>query len=147
MTWLIRFNCRQQQPAHLPAAGWQLQLDAIKDGHCGLLPESQFAPMARIQLARDESMARVSEAALRELGQPGKSVLLVAGRGHVRSDIGVPTWLPAEFKPKVAIAQSDKAQTAITMKADKQLTLEGNASDDQCLQLREQWKNKPAPKP
>ena len=133
--------------SHLPAAGWQLQLDAIKDGHCGLLPESQFAPMARIQLARDESMARVSETAVRELGQPGKSVLLVAGRGHVRSDIGVPTWLPAEFKPKVAIAQSDKAQTAITMKADKQLTLEGNASDDQCLQLREQWKNKPAPKP
>ena len=132
---------------HLPAAGWQLQLDAIKDGHCGLLPESQFAPMARIQLARDESMARVTETAVRELGQPGKSVLLVAGRGHVRSDIGVPTWLPGDFKQKVAIAQSDKAQTAIAMKADKLLTLEGNASEDQCSQLREQWKNRPAPKP
>ena len=44
--------------SHLPAAGWQLQLDAIKDGHCGLLPESQFAPMARIQLARDEAIVR-----------------------------------------------------------------------------------------
>jgi hypothetical protein len=33
------------------------------------------------------------------------------------------------------------------MKADKQLTLEGNASEDQCQQLRDQWKNRPAPKP
>lgn len=131
--------------SHLPAAGWQLQLDAIKDGHCGLLPESQFAPMARIQLARDESMAKVSTAA-QKLAKPGQSVLLVAGRGHVRSDIGVPTWLPADFKSKVAIAQSDKAQTAITMKADKLLTLAGNASEDQCTQLREQWKSKAAPK-
>ena len=132
--------------SHLPAAGWQLQLDAIKEGHCGLLPESQFAPMARIQLARDESMAKVSTAA-HKLAKPGQTVLLVAGRGHVRSDIGVPTWLAADFKPKVAIAQSDKAQAAINMKADKLLTLPGTASKDQCAELSEQWKNRAAPKP
>ena len=132
--------------SHLPAAGWQLQLDAIKEGHCGLLPESQFAPMARIQLARDESMAKVSTAA-QKLAKPGQTVLLVAGRGHVRSDIGVPTWLAADFKPKVAIAQSDKAQAAINMKADKLLTLPGTASKDHCAELSEQWKNRAAPKP
>lgn len=132
--------------SHLPAAGWQLQLDAIKEGHCGLLPESQFAPMARIQLARDEAMAKVSTAA-KTLAKPGQTVLLVAGRGHVRSDIGVPTWLPADFKSKVAIAQSDKAQTAINMKADKLLTLPGTASKDHCAELGEQWKNRAAPKP
>lgn len=58
--------------SHLPATGWQLQLDAIKEGHCGLLPESQFAPMARIQLARDESMAKVSTAA-HKLAKPGQT--------------------------------------------------------------------------
>ena len=132
--------------SHLPAAGWQLQLDAIKQGHCGLLPESQFAPMTRIQLARDEAMAKVSTAAHKQ-AKPGQTVLLVAGRGHVRSDIGVPTWLAADFKPKVAIAQSDKAQAAINMKADKLLTLPGTASKDQCAELGEQWKNRAAPKP
>ena len=132
--------------SHLPASGWQLQLDAIKDGHCGLLPESQFAPMARIQLARDESMAKVTATAVQQWSQPGQSVLLVAGRSHVRSDIGVPTWLPKDLRQKVAIAQSDKAPKAINMKADKLLTLAGNASQDQCAQLREQWKSRPAPK-
>ena len=132
--------------SHLPAAGWQLQLDAIKQGHCGLLPESQFAPMARIQLARDEAMAKVSTAAYK-LAKPGQTVLLVAGRGHVRSDIGVPTWLAADFEPKVTIAQSDKAQVAINMKADKLLTLPGTASKDHCAELGEQWKNRAAPKP
>ncbi|MDR2298209.1 MAG: ChaN family lipoprotein [Comamonas sp.] len=133
--------------SHLPASAWQLQLDAIKDGHCGLLPESQFAPMARIQLARDESMAKVTATAVQQLSRPGQSVLLVAGRSHVRSDIGVPTWLPKDLKQKVAIAQSDQAPKAINMKADKLLTLVGNASQDQCTQLREQWKSRPAPKP
>lgn len=132
--------------SHLPASGWQLQLDAIKNGHCGLLPESQFAPMARIQLARDESMAKVTATAVQQWSQPGQSVLLVAGRSHVRSDIGVPTWLPKDLRQKVAIAQSDKAPKAINMKADKLLTLAGNASQDQCAQLREQWKSRPAPK-
>lgn len=132
---------------HLPPAGWALQLDAIQQGHCGLLPESQFAPMARIQLARDESMAKVTEYAVRELTQPGQTVLLVAGRGHVRSDIGVPTWLPVDLKQKVAIAQSDKAQTAINLTADKLVTLPGTVTPDPCPPLREQWKKKAVPRP
>ncbi|QXZ09198.1 ChaN family lipoprotein [Comamonas sp. Y33R10-2] len=132
--------------SHLPTAGWQLQLDAIRDGHCGLLPESQFTPMARIQLARDEAMAKAITAA-QKAAKPGQTVLLIAGRGHVRSDIGVPTWLAPEFTPKVAIAQSDKALEAINMKADKLLTLAGSASKDHCAELGAQWKNRAAPKP
>ena len=132
--------------SHLPADGWQQQLDAIKDGHCGLLPESQFAPMARIQLARDESMAKITANAVQQLVRSGQTVLLVAGRGHVRSDIGVPSWLPSDLQPKVAIVKADSSPTAINLKADKLLTLRGNASQDQCTQLREQWKSRPAPK-
>ena len=132
--------------SHLPADGWQQQLDAIKDGHCGLLPESQFAPMARIQLARDESMAKITANAVQQ-ARPGQTVLLVAGRGHVRSDIGVPSWLPRDLQPKVAIAKSNQSPEAINLKAEKLLTLSGNACEDQCAQLREQWKNRPAPKP
>jgi hypothetical protein len=36
----------------------------VRDGHCGLLPEAQIAPMTRIQLARDRSMAAVASAAV-----------------------------------------------------------------------------------
>src|SRR3954470_10762505 len=34
------------------------QREAIREGHCGLLPETQLGPMARIQVARDRAMAR-----------------------------------------------------------------------------------------
>ncbi|MEG0556485.1 MAG: ChaN family lipoprotein [Comamonas sp.] len=130
--------------SHLSAAGWQEQLNAIKDGHCGLLPESQFAPMARIQLARDESMAKVLTQAA-QAASPGQSVLLVAGRGHSRADIGVPTWLPKNFKPKTAIARAEYTQAALHFAADWWQVLPATASEDQCAKLREQWQKRAAP--
>lgn len=76
--------------ALLPAAALQAQQQAMRDGHCGLLPEAQIGPMARIQIARDRSMARTVAAA----AVPGKTVLLVAGAGHVDEALGVPQHLP-----------------------------------------------------
>ncbi len=67
------------------------QQTALRKGHCGLLPESQIAPMTRIQIARDQSLARTAVSVL----QPGKTVLLVAGNQHVRRDLGAPLYLPA----------------------------------------------------
>lgn len=74
---------------HLMLAGWQKQQENIREGHCGVLPESQIVPMARIQLARDAAMAQTVQAALR----PGQTVLLIAGNGHVDAVLGVPTHL------------------------------------------------------
>ena len=90
-------------------------------------------------------MAKITANAVQQ-AKSGQTVLLVAGRGHVRSDIGVPSWLPRDLQPKVAIAKSNKSPEAINLKADRLLTLSGNSSEDQCTQLREQWKNRPAPK-
>ena len=130
---------------HLPAPGWQLQLDAIREGHCGLLPESQLAPMARIQLARDQSMAEVAQAAVRQrpAGQPLRQVLLVSGGGHSRSDLGIPTWLPPNLVSKVAIAQADQVQEAIKMKADWWQITPAHPPKDPCVALREQFKARP----
>ena len=72
---------------HLPAPALAEQQQAMRDGHCGLLPESQIAPMARIQIARDASLAQTAQEALRS----GQTVLLVAGNGHVLRHLGVPT--------------------------------------------------------
>ena len=69
----------------------QLQ-DDVREGHCGLLPDSQLAPMTRVQIARDRSMART----LRSLAAPGRVALLVAGANHVDATRGVPRHLPAE---------------------------------------------------
>ena len=78
----------------LATAGLQQQRQAIRDGHCGLLPEAQVPAMARIQIARDRAMAQtVAGAAV-----PGKTVLLVAGGGHVDEALGVPRHLPASLR-------------------------------------------------
>ena len=74
----------------LTAVAMQAQQKAIRDGHCGLLPESQIVPMTRMQVARDRHMA----AELTGLVMPGKTVLLIAGAGHVEPQLGVPQHLP-----------------------------------------------------
>lgn len=128
--------------AHLPAAGWQRQLNAIRDGHCGLLPESQLPAMARVQLARDASLAQAALSAM----QPGKSVLLVAGRGHVLRSVGIPTWLPATAGAKVAIAQSGTEQFTQGGDADWLQRTEPLLEKDHCAELRERFRNPPAPR-
>jgi uncharacterized iron-regulated protein len=75
----------------LPAPAVQAQQQAIRSGHCDMLPERQVQPMTRVQIARDAAMARAVADALR----PGKTVVLIAGSGHVKADIGVPRHLPA----------------------------------------------------
>jgi len=86
----------------LDASSLERQQALVREGHCGLLPEGQIAPMARIQLARDRSLADVAARAI----QPGQTVLLVAGNEHVRRDLGVPRHVPAELQLLVLQARS-----------------------------------------
>lgn len=127
---------------HLPPEGWQRQLDAIREGHCGLLPDTQLAPMARIQLARDASMAEVARAAVK----PGKTVLLVAGRGHVLRGVGIPTWLPDAAGAMVAVAQAGETSVAQASDVDWLQKTDALPAKDHCAELREKFKNPPAPR-
>ncbi len=77
----------------LPPAALAAQREAIRAGHCDLLAASQLAPMARIQIARDQSMART----LQRMARPGKTVLLLTGSGHADRQLGVPRHLPPGF--------------------------------------------------
>ncbi|MDR2328422.1 MAG: ChaN family lipoprotein [Comamonas sp.] len=122
--------------SHLPAAAWQRQRDAIADGHCGLLPDTQLASMARIQLAKDDSMAQTATAQL----QPGKTVLLIAGRGHVLRSIGIPTWLPAGTRSVVAIGQAGSQAQADAADRDWVHSTPALPAQDHCAALREKWK-------
>jgi uncharacterized iron-regulated protein len=68
----------------------------IDIGHCGALSHAMWPRMARAQIARDAVMAEV----LREHGGGG-GVVLLAGNGHVRRDIGVPRWLDGAWQSRV----------------------------------------------
>ena len=63
----------------------------IDAGHCGALPPSQFAGMALAQRARDAALA----SAMLQAGKTVERVILIAGNGHVRRDLGVPRYLMA----------------------------------------------------
>ncbi|WP_434803306.1 ChaN family lipoprotein [Paenacidovorax monticola] len=119
------------------------QHEALRTGHCGLLPEAQVAPMARVQLARDRSLAQTAQQALR----PGQTVLLVAGAGHVRRGLGVPTWLPQGLAYKVAIAQAGQAQPAIEREADWIHATPALPPRDHCAELRARWQSAPGATP
>jgi len=70
----------------------------IDAGHCHALPRSMWPRMAQAQSARDAVMAEV----LRR-GAQGRGVVLLAGNGHVRRDIGVPHWLGTAKKRVFAV--------------------------------------------
>lgn len=119
----------------VPAAALAYQTQAVREGHCDLLPEKMLPGMVRVQVARDISMAGVAAAAHR----PGQVVLLVAGFGHVRRDVGVPLHLPAHFVSKVAIAQSGQAPAAIKNESDWVQETAPLPPSDACESLRQQW--------
>ncbi|MEJ8811533.1 ChaN family lipoprotein [Variovorax ureilyticus] len=88
--------------AQLTTEARTAQQDAVRAGHCDLLPESQIVPMTRIQIARDRAMAQ----AIIKSRAPGKTVLLVSGAGHANKALGVPQHLPTDVSVKVVQMQA-----------------------------------------
>ena len=108
------------------------QREAIREGHCQMLPESQIAPMTRIQLARDQRMAAVALAAQ----VPGQTVLLIAGNAHVQRDLGVPRHWPEGTAHRVvqALAASVSASPA---PADRVWLTPPLPPKDHCADMRQ----------
>lgn len=91
-----RAEARRVIQLGLAATGWtepvpediqRAQTAAIEASHCGQVDATLAARLARAQLARDQFMAQQIER------HAARGVLLLAGNGHVRTDIGVPRWL------------------------------------------------------
>ena len=121
---------------HVSASVLQAQRDAIRESHCQLLPESQIAPMARIQVARDQALAQTAAQAV----IPGKTVLLVAGNGHVRRDLGVPLHLPSTVGHQVVMAQSRTDTGTGAQPADQVWQTPALPPHDHCAELQQQMK-------
>jgi uncharacterized iron-regulated protein len=101
----------------------QAQRAAVREGHCGLLPDRQIAPMARVQIARDRTMAQ----AIAQAAVPGKTVVLLAGAGHVDATLGVARHLPPALRVRAELLPPEPPKK------------------DYCIELREQLKGKPTP--
>ncbi|GLQ32275.1 hypothetical protein GCM10007876_27540 [Litoribrevibacter albus] len=90
--------------------------DRIFQDHCGILPASQTAPMAKIQIAKDASMAY-------SMSKSDKAVL-IAGNYHVNKTIGVPRHLTMLApKKKTVVVQivevDDNYETVQMLNSDK----------------------------
>ncbi|UOD50939.1 ChaN family lipoprotein [Orrella daihaiensis] len=81
----------------LPQEWLDGQRVAIREGHCNMLPEEMIDPMVNAQTARDVMFAKL----MAEYAPQG--VVLIAGNGHVRKDLGVYAWLPHELKSEVTV--------------------------------------------
>jgi uncharacterized iron-regulated protein len=108
------------------------QENEIDVGHCHALPRELLPAMARTQLARDAVMAGV----LREHGAQG--VVLLAGDGHTRRDIGVPTWFEPTMLTRVfAVGFLERDDAAPPASAfDAVVTTDGVPRPDHCATLR-----------
>ena len=118
---------RSQMRTVMTQPDWDRLLDAaalatvgerIREGHCGLLPETQVPGMVRIQLARDWTMASTIISAWRH----GGTVLLLAGNEHVRTDVGVPRHLkqlptpwPTDTAPVATVQMRPLSQAEAAM--------------------------------
>ena len=79
--------------AQLSPQALKAQQDAVRTGHCNMLPQAQIGPMTRIQIARDRAMAQT----LIQARTTGKTVVLVSGSGHSPKVLGVPQHLPTDM--------------------------------------------------
>jgi uncharacterized iron-regulated protein len=137
---------RSQMPAsmanqgldlRLPGATLQAQQQAIRQGHCDLLPESQIVPMTRLQIAKDISLATT----IQQAAFPGKVVLLLAGKGHVDRTLGVHRHLPGDFKVKAVElrAGADGDDIGPPAAFDAIWHTPALPDKDSCAELKAQW--------
>lgn len=107
-------------------------LAQVKQGHCGLLPESQLPAMLAVQQQRDRRIAE------RLLAAP-QPALLFAGAYHARKDLGVPMHLAdlgATGESKVVLLAEVGEQVEPGM-ADYVWYTAAMPEQDYCAQLRQ----------
>jgi uncharacterized iron-regulated protein len=120
----------------LPPPLRRMQEAAIAAGHCDLLPAKLVSAQANAQVARDVAMARALAPYL------SQGVVLLAGNGHVRRDIGVPAWLPrdaARAALSIGMLEKDGEGTPEDAAAFDAYVLTVPAQrPDPCVELRKQ---------
>lgn len=114
--------------------------DRIREGHCNLLPAQHIPGMARIQIARDVSMAQ----ALASAWQPSRTAVLLCGNEHARQDLGVPIHLnqlpppwPANAGPVQSVLMGPMDESTASASGTYWYTAR-QPQADHCAELRKQ---------
>lgn len=110
---------------------FQQQKKAIDIGHCHTLPTAAFKGMVNAQVARDVWMAKT----IRDNASHG--LILLAGNGHVRKDIGVYHWLSSAERARTQVIaytedESDPMSRPETSVFDRTIRVEPFERDDPC---------------
>ncbi len=115
--------------ANVPADVLAAQAAAIEASHCGMLDNATAQRMALAQVARDQAMARALVA------HAERGAVLLAGNGHVRTDIGAPRWLPAAVRARseaIGVLETGDQTTAY----DRRVFTAPQPRPDPCEALR-----------
>jgi uncharacterized iron-regulated protein len=106
----------------------------VADGHCGLMPAAMLAPMAQAQIARDAVLAASIAP------HASRGVVLLTGNGHARRDLGVPRWLPTEWRGRslsVGLLERADGERAMPDGAfDRVVLTPAVARQDPCASLK-----------
>ena len=117
----------------------QAQKEAVDEGHCHQMPQQMLPGLARAQIARDAVLAQAIGPYLE------RGVILLTGNGHVRRDIGVPRFVPAQQQDRIisiALLEGGTADDAAPAGAyDVVFLTPVQPRADPCQSLR------PSPKP
>lgn len=103
--------------------------------HCDMLPAALLPGMVEVQRLRDAHFARVAVAAHDETGGP---VVVIAGNGHARTDIGIPAHLAAA-RPDLRVVALGQFEDAAEPDAPYDVTAVSPAipRDDPCDAFRQ----------
>ena len=124
--------------ADIPADLQRAQAQAIVASHCGAIDAAQAAPMVAAQVARDQFMARALQA------DAERGVVLLAGNGHVRRDIGVPRWLsPSDRARSTSVGLVEAGDDDLGAAFDVALTTPAQPRPDPCAEMRSQMPKRP----
>lgn len=116
--------------AAIPPDIERAQTAAVASGHCGAIDESAARRLAVAQIARDQFMARLLAA------HAARGAVLLAGNGHVRSDIGVPRWLAPDLRERslsIGLLEEVDAHRGIY---NRVLVTPAQSREDPCAALR-----------
>lgn len=95
------------RPSPLNQPSFSYYQTNMSKAHCGLIDEPRAQELARMQIARDQQMAKN----LLPLGASDSGGLLVVGSSHIRKSTGIPQYLPADETVVVSLVETD-AETA-----------------------------------
>lgn len=119
---------RLDQP--LPQPWLDKQRKLIAESHCNALPEKSIDPMVKAQAARDVMFAQL----MKQYASQGS--VLIAGNGHVRRDLGVLQWLPADMAKRVKVAGYVEPSGAEAFLYDVMRVVEPHKRADPCAAFK-----------